>query len=1134
MKLTIQHVPESEPPQFRLRREQDGKTTDPVEIPSPYHREVGEGDRSLMDELRWYLENFLEYPFDPWTDRADRTLDELEAWGTRAFDVLFGGGDGRVWLDRARRDGDVQIAVSADDPHVLSWPWEGLYDPRQGWVVHQHAVTRCLNDVADPPPLPDLPDDRVNVLLVTARPLDEDAPFRSIARPLVETVKEQNLPASVTVLRPPTFDNLREHLREHPGRYHVVHFDGHGGYLGDSDGVPGGPYQMRGPQGHLVFETAGDSDPDPIPANRLSQLLREHNIPATVLNACQSGMVDDAADDAFASVAASLLRAGVRSVVAMSHAVMVSGAQEFIPSFYRRLFESGSLAEAVRAGRREMLAHPERISPRGRFPLQDWLVPVIYEQVEMPFDFVADADPQTDDAPDLPEPPAEVQGPYGFVGRDRELLQLERAMQRDPAGILFHGLGGVGKTTLVWGFLKWLADTGGLPYEPFWFTFSEIQSAEYVLNRVGERFCGEEFATLDTDGKLSQLVDTLDEHPHVLVWDNFESAAVMDEETDEALLIEEDQKTLRTLLQRLRGTGTKILITSRNQEKWLGGSTYVQRHVLGGLQGEERWRFCEEIVADLPGAMLDREDDALKELMETLHGHPLAMRVVLPRLADRSPEQLEETVRNNLDTLDATDDEVRERLYATLGLATDVLDSELHELLIPLRLHEHFVDANMLEEMAKKAKSELTREQIDRGLRTLSDIGLLQPIKDSLLYSIHPALTGYLRAQETGPAPVEQEKKWSKAFVSVMASCAAEFGHEPLDRKNLFVMCHETNIANAKILADQAGWMSAKPALTLFLALSANSRRLFGDAKRRYEELLEIWKQLEEVRAKASVCHELGVIAQKRRAFEEAEKWYRKAAEIKESLDDEHGTAITYHQLGMLALERRNLEEADKWCRKAAEIKERFDDEGGAATTYHQLGRVAQERRDFEEAEKWYRKAVKIRERLDDEHGAASTYHQLGMVALERHDLEEAEKWYRRAAEIFEHLDDEYRAASTYHQLGRVAQERHDLEEAEKWYRKSAEIRERLEDKHGLAQTYAQRGRLARERGDLRDAGNWFLKAIQGLVSTKDTSNAQTAIDNFISMFGEASSDTQDDLRQQWIDAGLSEEQLDNLLKQIE
>ena len=67
----------------------------------------------------------------------------------------------------------------------------------------------------------------------------------------------------------------------------------------------------------------------------------------------------------------------------MGYSLDVSGAQEFRPAFYRRLFEVGSVAEAVRAGRQEMLAHKGRVCARGRYPLEDWLLPVLYQNGEI-------------------------------------------------------------------------------------------------------------------------------------------------------------------------------------------------------------------------------------------------------------------------------------------------------------------------------------------------------------------------------------------------------------------------------------------------------------------------------------------------------------------------------------------------------------------------------------------------------------------------------------------------------------------------------------------------------------------------------------------------------------------------------
>lgn len=359
--LVIRQIDGSDPPRFEVARVRGAevKVADAVEVPPPNTLAVeGLPDDSFPRELRWYLERFLDYPFSPDTERADRLLAALNAWGQTAFTSLFASGRGRDYFHDATRDGAEQLRlhISSDDPAVLGWPWEALRDPGGGLVVLESLVERTLNRLRDPIPLPEgLPKDRVNILLVTARPYAADVSYRSISRTLVELIAKQGLPAEVTVLRPPTFERLREHLAERPAHYHILHFDGHGGY-----GVPaaGGGLATRhtfdvGPQGSLVFEQE-DGSPDPVTAETLSQLLREHRLPAVVLNACQSATIDDHAENAFASVAAALVRAGVRSVVAMAYSLYVSGAQEFMPALYRRLFERGDLAEAARAGRQPM------------------------------------------------------------------------------------------------------------------------------------------------------------------------------------------------------------------------------------------------------------------------------------------------------------------------------------------------------------------------------------------------------------------------------------------------------------------------------------------------------------------------------------------------------------------------------------------------------------------------------------------------------------------------------------------------------------------------------------------------------------------------------------------------------------
>lgn len=799
--LIVRHLPSTDPVSFQVARH-DGQVSQPVAVPSPFEFPVeGRPASNLMQELQWYLETFLDYPFPPDTDHAERVLKALHDWGQNAFRTLFDDRSAGRMFDAATQDySKLHLQISSDDPRVLCWPWEALRDPELAVLAHTCQIERRLNTVRDPQPLPaSLPKDSVNILLVVARPYGrQDVRFRSIARPLVELIEKEKLPAYVELLRPPTFDELRNRLRERPGFFHILHFDGHGAYSAESPGGAG--YTFQGPEGKLVFETE-DGEPDAITAEKLSALLKECAVPGVVLNACQSAMVGGGNDDPFSSVATALLRSGMRDVVAMAYSLYVSGAQKFLPSFYRRLFEEGNMAAAVRAGRQYMWQHDKRVCVRGEFPLQDWLLPVLYQQQPFNFSFAKEARKEfVPHASKLPEELRREKNPYGFVGRDSAILALERAMRRVPAGILIKGLGGVGKTTLARGFLQWLDQTGGLEYPPFWFSFQDIRSAEYVFNRLGEALFGGNFSLIPMEKRIEELAKALRENKLLIVWDNFESAAGIPGTAISANLPDSDRKLLAQFLDELRGGATKVIITSRSPEDWL---TPQQRFVLplGGLDREERWEYCNAILRDL-GQSVDRNDKDLAELMDLLGGHPLAMRAILPRLEKMSAAQVLEALRSNLSGLNLGEDEDQAKLYATLAFVHQSLPEEVRPLLVLVGMHESFVNADYLEAMATQVDASWTRHRIDVLMQALVSAGLLRDIGQAT-YEMHPLLTSYLRSVYLKNIPAETRDRWALAFVDIMGILANRLAPRELHEQRDTFHCHSQNFHYALTEAER-------------------------------------------------------------------------------------------------------------------------------------------------------------------------------------------------------------------------------------------------------------------------------------------------------------------------------------------
>ncbi len=251
----------------------------------------------------------------------------------------------------------------------------------------------------------DVPGGKLRVLMVIARPDGtRDVSYQMVARPLLERLDAVRGEVSLTVLRPPTFDALRDAVQQAADAgepFHVVHFDGHGlmpGRAGGGASMAGRPAMMTGSgEGVLAFEKPGGGS-DLVKASQIAQVLADGKVPVVVLNACQSGAVGKELE---ASVATALLKAGCAAVVAMAYSVYAVAAAEFMAAFYESLFAGESVGQAVTVGRKRLFEQDGRPSLKGDLPLADWLVPVHYLRREVRFPQARTARPAA--APSLDE-----------------------------------------------------------------------------------------------------------------------------------------------------------------------------------------------------------------------------------------------------------------------------------------------------------------------------------------------------------------------------------------------------------------------------------------------------------------------------------------------------------------------------------------------------------------------------------------------------------------------------------------------------------------------------------------------------------------------------------------------------------
>jgi tetratricopeptide (TPR) repeat protein len=918
--------------------------------------------------------------------------------------------------------------------------------------------------------------------------------------------------------------------------------------------VEGRPAMMSGKrEGVLAFERPGGGD-DLIGASKIAAVLAEGKVPVVVLNACQSGAVGKELE---ASVATALLKAGCAAVVAMAYSVYAVAAAEFISAFYESLFAGTSVARAVTAGRRRLSGHDGRPSPRGKMALADWLVPVHYQRREVRFPHArttrpAEA-PSLDEALDeiraAPPEPVAAQDPLAavdgvFIGRDDLFYGLETAARLQQVVVL-SGPGGTGKTELAKGFARWWRDTGGVddPRLVLWHSFEPGVATfglDGVINDIGLALLGVDFARLDPPRRLSAVQRLLAQYRALLVWDNFESVREMPDPAGATPPLDEPGcAALKSFLDWIRDRSrSAAIITSRSPEDWLG---QTGRITVGGLNRAEAAEYADHLLAPFPAAQQRRNRRSFGELLDWLDGHPLAMRLTLPRLETTSPADLLAALQGSTPrpVPDAPDADRTTSLAASITYSYAHLSGQARRLLPAVSLFRGVADGDVLTllsaaEGAPPRFAGISKQEWTGVLQDAARVGLLVDL-GGRMYRIHPALPGYLAAgwQTEEPAAYDEEREASEqalgaacaafgdwltrqiqsgdaafAYTIIGLQCrtlGAMLGHA-LDRQawddaegivraldaywDTRGLGGEAAVWADRILAATIGPDQAPlaPAQSLWLYATTHQALRQRDAGRpelagqNYQRALAYLQNQPETdwtRSNISVLyHQLGTTVQARGRLEEAEDWYRKALEIQEERGDRPGMAGTYHQLGRTAQDRGRPEEAENWFRQALEIQAGLGDRPGMAISYHQLGRTVQERGRLEEAEDWYRKALDIEAELGDRPSMALTYGQLGLLAGERGLLAESEDWYRKSLTIDEEFGNRLGMARTYHNLGRIAQDRGRLEEAEDWYRHSLAIEKEFDSRPAMAMSYGQLGLLAEARQQSGQALEWMVRCV--------------------------------------------------------
>lgn len=1053
------------------------------------------------EELRWYLEEYYVWPIGIFQERAARVEARLPEWGQALYGAALAPEAAREAFDawrRAGEDGERRFSVfverelpvgssegeqaEADEAaaELLALPWELLHDGR-GFLFHGASGVRVRRRLPNrrrqkvrPTGLP------IRILLVSPRPEDGRTPYidhRISARPLVEAVEGLGDLAKLSILTPPTFPSLVEALREADERgepFDVVHFDGHG------------VYDRRVGLGGLCFEDPKDADEpgrravDLIHAERVAEVMRDRRIPLVFLEACQTAKTEE---DPTASVAAKLLEEGVTSVVAMSHTVLVETARRFVKAFYRELAGGSRVGTAMTAGQRELRDddYRGRLMGAGELRLQDWFVPVLYQEKQDPR--LVNRLPASDvlrlqearrriSLGRLPPPP-----PHDFQGRSRELLVLERLLARAPYAVV-RGRGGEGKTTLAAELARWLVRTGRHERAAF-VSLEQYADARGVLINVGQQLLPEGdgwHVPLDQDLKaaLRPVERALRDRPTVIVLDNVESV-LPDREGRQppgAAPVSELFDLCRRLLD--ADPATRLVFTTREPLP----SPFDSRRnemPLGALSREDAVALVGEVMkqegltprADDPGS----DPREVTDLVEAVDRHARALVLLARELAHTGVRATTENLRRLTADLDRRHPGERENsLYASVELSLRRLAPEVRARLKPLAVFHggaHIVALAEMLDVEAEAAANLANQIIEVGLAYPADYGHLR---------LDPALPAYLLRDVTDAEQEELRGRWAETmkvltnFLYQQRFQDTELAARltPLELPNLLMMLSwlQDKIAPEELagLAGRIETLLSRLGLDQALTQVAGLRdqaaqRLTGWSSARFQaEGASIDRLLERGQAQAAYGAAQEIL---KRAMAAGENAYPNA---------DYDIAMAHLRLGRVLKRVGAVEDSLALLHEAERRFQALADAGNtsAANMASNMASVAvTESGDcltalgrLDEASAAYEEAIRRDEARGDKRGVAVDKGQLAVVKRMQKQYGEALEIYDEARRIFEALGEPMTVATVWHQMGVVYRSAGQLEQAERAYRQSLAIKVQQKNLAGEATTLGELGIL--------------------------------------------------------------------------
>lgn len=993
-----------------------------------------------------------------WAARYDQaTLDgdeaELFAIGRALFDWINPNGWATTW---AKASGPRQLEIVVDDPGeplaraLLDAPWE-LLAHEQGYLaddaVQLFELARRIGREGNPtePAHGDL-----QLIFMAAAPAGESPlAFEDEESAILEATRR--LPLHLVVEESGCIQFLGEKL-DLDGPFEVLHLSCHGGIDPDVGPLLG----LEDETGQLALTDIGQM---------VGALGNPQNTALVFLSACrtaeQIGAGNQAATEPFVR---ELVRAGVANVLGWDGSVYDDDALAYARSFYGELASLQAVPRAAAVARQVLRMNQIKDPRQGRH----WHLARLYLGPAGGGQLAAKGKPKRrlagggEQFLDKARQQVPVAGPQAFVGRRRAVQSVLKAYRNGAAGVLIHGMGNIGKSSLAF------RVSTRLPRHEKVVVFGSYDALS-VFDRVVAALPPQaRNPVIDTwrDTVLSDpaqlahaledlLQGPLDARPMLLVMDDLERILETTGPSTTALLVQRAYRPVLAAIlhafQRAQ-TESRLLVTSRYRFSLPDASgadlaETLARVPLQPMDGTERMKQLRaaariakvDDLADIDTALLQRALNAAQGNpgLQAVLTHPIlgGENVVAEKAlaaiehyqeTGTPPDDIRELIAGNVpgDEASAIVAFFKRMAFASYraALSPDQLQMLGACCIFSSGLPVPKSAAEAVGRAAGVAQAPAALERLlslglvdDWG----SEIGVARVAANPLARPLAKSLPADLHAQLATAALPELDRHWRaadllfpqdpRALELARLALAADAPEPKLlndaveaASRFLFDVEHDARQAHDDLLLPALARLNAAgvPASTRLLLITADCAERLGDTSTLDAAIAQLGRRTGDDAEAGAAKLRIGRWHRIRGEIDKAETAFAEAAEIFLYADQDRYRAIARGMLADILQAQGELDEA--LCLLRNEVLAIFDRPGDVrwkTMTMVQIAKILQSRGELDEALRLHQEEVlPVYERLGDVHSKAVTMVNIADILQARGELDEALRIHREEA----------------------------------------------------------------------------------------------------------------------------------------